>query len=157
MKKIILLISLLSGIALVVVFFPSDKKRIMKVVDSGRKAVVNEELKNFMDIISFNYNDDFGGNYINMKKRMESLFKQFENFDITLDVLGLSVNEDNAAAELKLSVIASEGEYRGYLIGDAEGGQDVKVNFGKSPYKWKVVKIEGFEKSGRTKDSIGVK
>jgi hypothetical protein len=157
MKKSILLISLLSGIALVVVFFPSDKKRIMKVVDSGRKAVVNEDLENFMDIISLNYTDDFGGNYTIIKKRMDRLFKQFENFDIKLDVLGISVNKDDAAAELNLNMIASEDEYRGYLIGDAEGGQYVKVYFGKSPYKWKVKKIEGIAESDGMMNSAGIK
>ena len=157
MKKIILSISLLSVIALAVAFFPSDKKRIKKVVENGRQAVINEDLKGFMDIISLNYNDDFGGNYINLKKRMDRLFKQFDNSDITLDMLGISVNGDTAAAELNLSVITSEGEYRGYLIGDAEGGHDVKVYFGKSPYRWKVVKIEGVEESGRTMDSVGIR
>jgi hypothetical protein len=61
----------------------------------------------------------------------------------------ISVRENFAEAELDVRVIASEGEHRGYIIGDAGQAAAIKIFFEKSSYKWLITKVEGVFEKGR--------
>jgi hypothetical protein len=109
---------------------------------------LDKDISGLMENISFNYSDDYGGSYLLLKKRLEKLLNRFSDFEITADVMGMEIDENRAEADLKVSVIASKGEERGYLIGDAGGVQDMKVSFEKSPaLQWKIIKVERFDQS----------
>jgi hypothetical protein len=140
MKRIIVIIVIA---ALVFIFFPSEKKRISSVIDKGRAAIINEDPDSFMDIVALSYKDDFGGSYLYMKKRVEQLFRRFDGFEVGIDNMGTTLEDKTAIVDLRVSMIASEGENRAYLIGDAGGHQAVKLFFVKEPYNWKLERIEG--------------
>ncbi len=127
----------------VFVFYPTDKKRIRKVINSSGEAVIHEDIDGFMRYISYNYNDDYGGSYLFLRKRLEIVFKTLDDIDVEKDIMKISVRETQAQAELRVRVIASKGDNRGYIIGDAGKTQTIKVYFEKSPYKWKIIKVDG--------------
>jgi hypothetical protein len=133
---------ILTAVALVIIYYPSEKKRIRKVIDGCIESVLSENADNLMGHISFNYSDDRGGSYIQIKKRMELIFNRFDDFDIAVDIMNIRVEEGKAVADLKVNMIASHGTDRGYLIGDAAGPEDMKIYLEKSPYEWKVYKVE---------------
>ena len=133
---------LIVAIVLLYAFYPTDKKRIKMVIEDSTEAIMQEDLDKLMEHISFNYRDQYGGSYLLFKKRMEKVFTRFDDFDITADIMKVSLEEGGAEAELKMSIIASERAKRGYLIGDAVGAEDVRVVMEKSPYEWKVTKVE---------------
>jgi len=135
------LVLIVLAAVLAVVFYPSEKKRINKVLSACMEAVSNEDAGQLMEHISYNYSDGHGGSYLVLKKRAELVFKRFDDFDIAADVMNVTVQEEQAEAHLKVSIIATEGGNRGYFIGDAEKAADIRVFLEKSPYEWKVIKI----------------
>jgi hypothetical protein len=142
-KSCFFIIILFTAVILVYVLYPTEKKRIKKIIESCREAVKNENINLLMEHISFNYSDDYGGSYLQLKKRMELAFNRFDDIDITADIMNIAIEDKQADAEIKMSVIASEGNNRGYLIGDAGSDQDIKLYLEKSPFEWKVIKVEG--------------
>ncbi len=127
----------------VIVVFPSDKKRIRKIIGQCEQSVVGEDLKSLMGHISFNYSDDYGGSYMMLKKRAEGLFKSYDDFEIASDIKGINITEEKAVADLRVSLIASAGNERGYLLGDAGGHRKLRVYLEKSPYGWQVIRLAG--------------
>ncbi len=130
-------------VMLVFAFYPSDRKRIKKIIRDCVDSVVNENADQLMEHISFNFKGPHGGSYLQLKKRVERIFERFDDFDITSDIMNISIEGKQAEADLKASVIASEGIDRTYFIGDAGSNEDIKVFLEKSPYEWKVI---GFER-----------
>jgi hypothetical protein len=147
-RYIYIIIFLLIVAAIGVKLIPTDRNRIQKVIDSCKTAVVKNDVPGFMDNVSFHYSDDSGNSYLLLKKRMEGLLRRFSDFEITADIMGVAVDERRAEADIKVSVIASEGDDRGYLIGDAAWPQDMKVYFEKSPsLRWKIMRVERIDRS----------
>jgi hypothetical protein len=128
------------------VFYPSDKKRIKKVIDNSTQAIIKKDIDELMDHVSFNYRDEYGGTYLLFKKRMEGVFARFEDIEIEADIMGVNVDNDQADARLRMSAVVTEGTDRGYIIGDGGTDEDVKVYLEKSPYEWKVFKVERTKK-----------
>ncbi len=131
------------AVTLFIVSYPSDRKRIKKIIHGCRDSLINEDIDRLMEHISFNFRGPHGGSYLQLKKRAELIFKQFDDFDITSDIMNIIIEGKQAEADLKTSVIASEGIDRTYIIGDAGSNEDVNVLLEKSPYEWKVIGLEG--------------
>lgn len=137
---------LCAGLA-VYIFIPTDENRIRKIINSCEKAIISEDIDVFMNAVSFNYSDDYGNNYLLIKKRMQSAFKRFDNITIEKNIDRISVKDDNAEAALSFRVSVSAGEESEYIIGDAGEPQKVAVYFSKSSYNWLITKVDGvFEK-----------
>ena len=128
-------------VIIAIVVFPSDKKRIRKAIRTCEQAIINENSEALMSLISFNYSDDYGGSYLMLKKRSERLFKTYDDYEIIADIVGITVNEGKAIADLKVSIIASEGNERGYLLGDAGSHRKIKVYFEKDKFGWAIVRL----------------
>lgn len=129
---------------LVAVFYPSEKKRINKVLKACRESVLHEDVGQLMEQISYNYRDDYGSSYLVLKKRAEMIFSRLSDFDITADVMNITVDSEQAEAHLKVNIIATEDGRRGYYIGDAVEASDIRVLLEKSPYEWKVISIDHY-------------
>lgn len=143
MKKALMIISvLIVGMIIVISLLPSEKKRVRKILMKSRDAVIAEDIDALMDNVSFNYSDDHGGSYLQVKNIAEKAFSVYDDFDLLIDIMSMSVDEDRAKAGIKVSMIASDGDTRGYLLGNAGGPQDVQVYFEKGPYEWKIERIE---------------
>lgn len=141
MKRIIVISVVI--IALIIILFPTEKKRINKVIKKGSEAILNEDIDSFMDVVALSYKDDYGGSYLYMKKRVERVLSRFDDFEIIIGNMGTTLEDKTAIVDLRVSIIASEGEKRAYLIGDAGGHKAVKVFFVKEPFNWKLERIEG--------------
>lgn len=147
-RAISIIIFLLIVGAIGATLIPTDRNQIKKVIDSSKTAVLNGDVSGFMENVSFNYSDDSGNSYLLLKKRMDRLLGRFRDFDISTDILSVAIDKDTAEADLKVSVIASDGDAREYLVGDAAWPQDVKVFFEKSPsLQWKLMRVEQVDQS----------
>jgi hypothetical protein len=136
------IILFITAVITVIFIFPSDKKRIRKAIGAAEQAVVNEDVKALMDRVSFNYADDYGGSYLTLKKRAEHLFKAYDDFEVTAEIAGIAVIEEKATVDVKVSLVASSGSDRGYLIGEAGGHREIKVYFEKSKLNWMITGLE---------------
>ena len=147
MKKYVFAL-VVAAVIIAIVMFPSDKKRIRKTIKTSEQAFIKEDLKSVMDCVSFNYTDDYGGSYLTFKKRAEKLFSTYDDFEVYADIVDITVSGDEAVADLRASLIASAGNERGYLFGDAGSHREIRVYLGKEKFGWMIVRLDDYrEKS----------
>ncbi|MEW6715339.1 MAG: hypothetical protein AB1306_09660 [Nitrospirota bacterium] len=142
-KTYLYLLLFLIVAAAVFVLYPTDEKRIRRVISGSEEALSKEDIEKLLEYISFNYRDDYGNSYLILKKRMEIVFKRLDDIEFEKNLLKITVQDKTAVADLNVKVIATEGATREYIIGDSVTWQGIKVYFEKSPYKWKIVKVAG--------------
>ena len=136
-------------VSAIYIFYPTDENRIRKIISNSEKAFISEDADRLMEFISYNYMDDYGNSYLKLKKTLQFAFKQMDNIDIERNIIKISIDGSLAEAELSVRVLASMGEERGYIIGDAGEAREIKVFFGKPTNKWLITKVEGeFDKDG---------
>jgi hypothetical protein len=135
-------------------FYPSDENRIRDAIGECERAVVAEDIDGLMKFISYNYSDDYGNNYLMLKKRLSNTFRRLDNIDVEKKIKGISIQGEQAEVVLSVSVIASsssaapQDEYdRGYILGDARGPETIKVFLEKSTYSWLIIRVEGLNRS----------
>lgn len=152
MKTVIKAI-LLGGIFLVLSFilinyvFVSDEKRIAKAIDKGEKAIEAKDLEGCMKRLSYNYSDEYGLSYIQVKNFLERFLKEFQEIEIEKEVTNIEVKDDNAKASMSLRVIVTLQGQKGYLIGSSESPENIKMNFEKVRTKWLLNRVEGLKAS----------
>ena len=137
------LVFLIIIIICVVIFSPTDKKRIWKVIVASEKAIIDEDIDGLMEGISFNYRDEYGGTYLLIKRRMETVFKRLDNIDTEIQLVKISVDKKQAEADINVRVTASHGEGRSYIAGDPANWQNMKIYLEKLRYKWEVISVKG--------------
>ncbi len=142
-RRYIFLLVLFLCLILIFVIYPTDEKQIKKIINAGEKAVKAEDLAGVMKHISYNYMDDHGNSYLQLKNTLQTVFKYVDDIEVEKDIIEILVEKNSAEVVLSVSVLASEGEDRGYIIGDAVRAETVKVFFEKSPHKWLITRVEG--------------
>lgn len=133
----------LCAAVIVYIFYPTDEKRVRKIISNSEEAIISEDIDRLMEFVSYNYRDDYGNSYLLLKKRMQSVFGRLDDLEIESNIVKISVKDSDAEAELSVRVSVSEGEDRVYIIGDAGMAQTIKVFFKKSPHKWLITEVEG--------------
>ena len=132
------------------ILYPTDEKRIISVINKSEDAVADKNIDKLMEYVSYNYRDDYGSSYIQIKKILQTVLSRLNDIKIERNITKISVRENFAGAELDVRVIASEGEHRGYIIGDAGQAVAIKIFFEKSSYKWLITKVEGVFETSRS-------
>ncbi len=127
---------------IIVVFYPTEKSRIKKVINKSARAIRKEDVKGLMENISYNYTDDYGNNYLLLKKRMQMIFKRFDDIEIEKEFNEILVDGKNAEVMIIARVIATDDTERGYIIGDAIDPETIKVYLEKIPYIWRIRKVD---------------
>ncbi len=112
-------------------------------MQKSEETIVTEDLEGLMKLISYNYLDDFGNGYLQIKKIMQMVFRRLNKIDIERNILKLAVRENKADAELSVRVIASEDGDIGYIIGDAGSPETIRIYFEKSSNTWLITKTGG--------------
>ncbi|UCD35050.1 MAG: hypothetical protein JSU90_12290 [Nitrospiraceae bacterium] len=140
-RLLVILILILSAF-LAAALYPSEKKRIRKVISGCREALAREDLEGIMEHLSFSFSSEYGGGYLQTKKRAELMFRRFDGFEVTADVMNIIIDRDRAEADLKVLVTARQGSEPVHLAGDAMGPDDIRLFLEKSPYDWKIIGIE---------------
>ncbi|MBI4654669.1 MAG: hypothetical protein HY752_06700 [Nitrospirae bacterium] len=143
LRRYAILLVLFISLILIPLLYPTNEKRIKKVINNTEKAVVAEDIEGMMGHISYNYLDDYGNGYLQIKNIMLQAFQLFDDIEIEKDIIKISVKNSHAEAHVSVRVIALHNEDRGYIIGDAVSAQTIKVFLEKSPNKWLVTKVEG--------------
>ncbi len=132
------------------VLYPTDERRIIRIINNSEDAIVEKNIDKLMEYVSYNYRDDYGASYIQIKKILQTVLSRLNDIKIERNITKISVRENFAGAELDVRVIASEGEHRGYIIGDAGQAAAIKIFFEKSSYKWLITKVEGVFETSRS-------
>jgi len=149
LQRYIVPLVLLLCVVLIFIFYPTDEKRIKKIIARCEKAVVTGNLDELMSHVSYNYLDDHGNGYLQIKNIMQTAFQYLDDIEVEKDIIKILVKEQDAEAQLSIRVLASQKEDRGYIIGDAGRAQKIKVFLEKEKplNKWLVTKIEGLKET----------
>ncbi|UCF87029.1 MAG: hypothetical protein JSV71_05990 [Nitrospiraceae bacterium] len=140
----------------VYLLFPTDENRIRKTIRKSEQAFTSEDVERIMELVSYNYSDAFGNNYLRLKKALQTVFKRLDDIDIKKTIRGITIEGKRAETELDVRVIASpssragRSEYdRGYILGDAGEAVRIKVFFEKPSYTWLITGVEGIDEKQR--------
>jgi len=124
-----------------------DTLRIKKVLKGTEKAFEHEELDKLMSYVSLKYNDDYGFNYPMAKRLMSGLFRDFDQFEVTVENPVIKLEEDTATVQFSLWITVNWNGTPSYIVGTNRSGAPVKVYLRKEFLSWKVVRLEGVIKS----------
>lgn len=143
-NKGLVLTAFLFAVAIVVYsLWPSDESRIRKVFREGARAVEQKKVEDVMAKISFNYSDEHGLSYLILRKGVEKAFSEMDNFNVEYEIKKLNVNNENAAAEVDVRVVATKGKETGYIVGDAAKPARIKFSLETLRTKWLIIRTEG--------------
>ncbi len=155
-----LAISLLSLTAVVTALFflwPSDERRIKKLLKEGATAIESKDLDGIMSRVSYNYRDAYGMTYIFIRETLKRELEKLSDIKVEFGNLQISILKDGspregpgagatgrAIAEVDVRVLATIGSETGYVVGDPKDPVHLRFMLEKERLKWLVVKTEGF-------------
>ncbi|MCL5024384.1 MAG: hypothetical protein M1497_13660 [Nitrospirae bacterium] len=157
MKKSFLFLVLVFAAGLLLLW-PSDEARIRKLFKEGAKAAESRDIDGVMSRISYNYRDDYGLTYLSLREMLKREFGSLTDIQIEPGELKVRILKDasgkgdqgpaasplRAEAEVKVRVIATQGNETGYIIGDVRSPLSLRLILEKERTKWLIVKAEGF-------------
>ena len=142
-KTIAILFLLLLTPVILYLLWPSDESRIKKLFKEGSAAIEKEDLEAVMSKVSFNYQDEFGFNYLYIKETMKYVFKQMNDIKVEYENLRINVTDKTATADMDVMVLATISGSTGYVLGDLAKPAHLKFTLEKERSKWSVIKTEG--------------
>jgi len=142
-KTIAILFLLLLTPVILYLLWPSDESRIKKLFKEGSAAIEKEDLEAVMSKVSFNYQDEFGFNYLYIKETMKYVFKQMNDIKVEYENLRINVTDKTATADMDVMVLATISGNAGYVLGDLAKPAHLKFTLEKERSKWSVIKTEG--------------
>lgn len=144
--RVLMAVVLILAAVLAAALYPTEKKRIRKVVSGCRAALEQKDLDGLMDHLSYMFRGENGMGYLELKKRAEMMFRRYDEFDVTADVMNITVDGDRAEADLKVTVSVMLGKEPVHLAGDAVGPEDIRLFLEKSTVAWKITGAERMDR-----------
>lgn len=142
--------------AALILFWPSDERRIKKLLKEGASAVESKDLDGVMSKISYNYRDDYGMTYFYLKEALKREFEKLSDIQVEYGNLRIKIfrkgslsktsetlASDRAIAEADVRVLATVGTETGYILGDPKSPLNLRFTLDKEQMRWRVVKLEG--------------
>lgn len=142
-KTIAILFLLLLTPVILYLLWPSDESRIKKLFKEGSAAIEKEDLEAVMSKVSFNYQDEYGFNYLHIKEMMKYVFQQMSDIKVEYENLRINVADKTATADMDVMVLATISGDTGYVLGDLARPAHLKFTLEKERSKWSVIKTEG--------------
>jgi len=142
-KTIAIFFLLLLTPVILYLLWPSDESRIKKLFKEGSAAIEKEDLEAVMSKVSFNYQDEYGFNYLYIKETMKYVFKQMSDIKVEYENLRINVTDKTATADMDVMVLATISGNTGYVLGDLAKPAHLKFTLEKERSKWSVIKTEG--------------
>lgn len=139
-RKSLVIVCLLVCLAgALIVFWPTDERRIRVLLREGIEAVESENIDAVMSRVSFNYRDDHGLTYLTLREWLKAQFQAFTEIDVQEGDLSVSVSGDKATAVLSARVLATEGSMRGYVVGDPKEPARLTFVLARERSRWLIV------------------
>jgi len=142
-KTIAIIFLLLLTPVILYLLWPSDESRIKKLFKEGSAAIEKEDLETVMSKVSFNYQDEYGFNYLYIKETMKHVFQQMSDIKVEYENLRINVTDKTATADMDVMVLATISGSTGYVLGDLAKPAHLKFTLEKERSKWSVIKTEG--------------
>ena len=103
------------------------------------------DFNRFMDHISKHYKDDSGNTYLIIYQLIKNNIKDVEKLDAEVEVLGVSVGDKKAEAQIKLMVRVWKKGGIYYLLGKEDLPEFPRLYFAKEGFNWRLTKVSGIK------------
>jgi hypothetical protein len=117
-------------------------EKIIKTMTKGEQAIERESLDEVMSIAALNYRDRYGFSYITLKRMFEDFFLRMSDISVEYKILKIETGKERSKALLDVTVTATIGGQRCYIIGSDGKTEALTLTFEKRMYKWLVASSE---------------
>lgn len=139
-----LLVLILAGTFMLAgyLFLSSDERRIKKLFREEIKSFEAENLDALMSGVSYNYQDEYGFNYLYLKEFFKKFFSLYSDLRVEYENLKVDISDNKARVEMSIRIIGTSGEDTGYIAGDIKTPLHFIFNLEKKRFKWFILKTE---------------
>ena len=148
MRKIIILIVIAALVIILLTRNESDDEFFTSYFNEMVVAGESKNLEQFMNFFSLQYKDEYGFNYIVIKKIVKNTFSEFDSLEGSIS--GLTSKIDNkkgkelAVINLDASAVGIKNGIDTGILGLNDSPENITVYLEKSTLgKWKIVEVEG--------------
>ena len=118
-----------------------------KMVEAGE----SKNLEQFMNFFSLQYKDEYGLNYIVIKKLVVNTFNEFDTLEGSFSDLSSSIKESGgkniAVINMDAKAVGIKNGIDTGVLGLQDKPENITIFLEKSTLgKWKIIKVEGVEK-----------
>jgi hypothetical protein len=78
----------------------TDGKRVRRVIETGRRAIVNQDADRLMSLIDPTYEDDFGFNHERLRSWFEARFRSYDSIVCRIPLMSVNVDRHEAVCTL---------------------------------------------------------
>ena len=128
-KSLVIVVLLVCLTGALIVFWPTDERRIMVLLREGIEAVESENIDAVMSRVSF----------LTLREWVKAQFHVFTEIDVQEGELSVSVSDDRATAVLPARVLATEGSMRGYVVGGPKEPGRLTFVLAREHSRWLIV------------------
>jgi len=126
----------------------SEEERIKRTLYAGKEAIEEESLGELMPHVSRYYRDEYGFNYLAVRRLFTWLFQEFDDIAIHVTKMDIEITEKGKASAHLLTWATATGtgrEETGYIVGSSKQPCKVTIALEKSGGNWKVIETRGVE------------
>jgi hypothetical protein len=91
---------LLAGYLVVRLLAPTDERRIVRLIEQGRRGVVHRDIEPVMSVVDQDYQDDFGMDYSRLERWFRIQFRTYDSIVCQIPRLRVAVGKSNAVCSL---------------------------------------------------------
>ncbi len=134
-------------------FILSEEARIERGIKRAIQAIQAKDLKACLSHVSLRYYDERDLDYDDLKGILTRVFEEFKDFDISMEGLEILVRGNQAAtAFLKVRVLVTFKERRGYVLGSGNDPVPIQIELKRERGGWRVVRVDGVRAYGFNED-----
>ncbi len=96
--------------------FPSDREAILRLIEKGREAIEEEDMKTLSEILSLDYLDAWGHNYHRLLSLFRRNFQVYDDIRVFLPFRKVAIEKPFAKCSLYVRISGKERSYGEELI-----------------------------------------
>ncbi len=139
-----LLILILTGAFILAgyLLLSSDERKIKKLFRDEIKAFEAEDIDRLMSGVSYNYQDEYGLNYLSLKEFFKNFFSLYSDLRVEYEDLKMDISDNKARLEMNIRIIGTSGGDTGYIAGDIKNPLHFIFTLEKVRFRWLILKTE---------------
>ena len=122
----------------------TDEARIKRVIYQGKAAVEKKDIEGVLEVVSREYQDDYGINKVAIMMLFQRAFREFDAIDIVITELRVEIDEKQQgnAFVATWATVRAQDKAR-YLVGNPDKPTQLTLTLAKEGGKWRVIKAVG--------------
>ncbi len=124
-----------------------DDQAIRDQINEMKQEAEAADWPSFQEHISRRYQDDSGNNYFIITQLIRNDVQGVQGLEAEVEIMGISISEDQAQAQLKLIARGKRSGKLYYLVGRDDLPEYPRLWFKKEGRHWRLLKVDGIKGS----------